>query len=62
MGKLSGSFLLSHGDILKLAPDIYLLFQCGDRIEGEGFDMLQTVEMKVSPLAEAFRSRDTCFC
>lgn len=52
MGKSSGSLLLSHGDILQLAPDIYLLFQCEERIEGKGFDVLQTVETKVSkPLA-----------
>lgn len=39
---------MSHGDILKLTPDVYLRFQQQDRIEEGGFDMLQTVEMKVS--------------
>ena len=49
MGKGSGSFLLSHGDILKLTPDTFLRFQYQDGMEENGFDMLQTVEMKVSP-------------
>lgn len=49
MGKGSGSFLLSHGDILQLTPDTYLRFQNQDKKEKNGFDMLQTVEMKVSP-------------
>lgn len=49
MGKGSGSFLLSHGDTLRLTPDIYYLFRSNERIMDErAFDMLQTVEMKVS--------------
>lgn len=47
MGKGSGSFLLGHGDILKLTPDIYLVFQCEGHVKETGFDMLQKVEMKV---------------
>lgn len=49
MGNGTGSFLLSHGDTLRLAPDIHLLFRCNEHIINErAFDMLQTVEMKVS--------------
>lgn len=56
MGKGSGSYLLSHGDILKLTPDTYFRFQHQEDMEENGFDMLQTVEMKVSPntLVKAF--------
>ena len=47
MGEGCGSFLLSHGDKLKLTPDIYLIFQCEEYKESQGFDILQKVEMKV---------------
>ena len=47
MGKGSGSFLLSHGDMLKLTPDVYLVFRCEEHVKQTGFDMLQKVEMKV---------------
>lgn len=47
MGEGSGSFLLSHGDRLKLTPDVYLMFLCEEYREDPGFDMLQKVEMKV---------------
>lgn len=47
MGKGSGSVLLSHGDMLKLTPDVYLVFRCEEHVKETGFDMLQKVEMKV---------------
>ncbi|ODM15490.1 hypothetical protein SI65_09093 [Aspergillus cristatus] len=47
MGEGSGSFLLSHGDKLKLTPDIHLIFLSEEYKEDKGFDMLQKVEMKV---------------
>lgn len=47
MHKGSGSFLLSHGDMLKLTPGVYLVFRCEQRVRQPGFDMLQKVEMKV---------------
>lgn len=43
----SGSFLLSHGDMLELTPAVYLVFRCEQHVRQPGFDMLQKVEMKV---------------
>lgn len=51
MGEGSGSFLLSHGDKLKLTPDTHLIFMCEEYKEDQGFDMLQKVEMKVGAFA-----------
>lgn len=51
MGEGSGSFLLSHGDKLKLTPDTHLIFLCGEYKGDQGFDMLQKIEMKVGTCA-----------
>lgn len=47
MGKGSGSFLLSDGDVLRLSPGFFLRFCCVGR--GDGcFDVVQRMEMEVS--------------
>ena len=47
MGQGSGSFLLSEGDILKLSPHSYLVFQCEIPTDEDSLDMIQQTEMEV---------------
>lgn len=48
MGQGSGSFLLSEGDILRLSPNSYLIFQCEIPTEEDDLDMIHQIEMEVS--------------
>lgn len=47
MGKGSGSFLLSSGDMLQLSPNSYLMFRRKRVMEEDSFDLLQQLEMEV---------------
>lgn len=48
MGKGKGSYLLSHGDILRVAVDIHIQFKSADPDNVNKFTQLQQLEMRVS--------------
>ena len=49
MGKGKGSFLLSDGDVLQLSLRFSLHFCCAVQGNEDCFDMLQMIEMRVTP-------------
>lgn len=54
MGKGKGSFLLSDGDILRVAGDMHIRFKSADTDNENKFTQLQQLEMRVGFLRACF--------
>ena len=54
IGRGNGGFLLSDGDVLKLAPNVCFQFQSLTAVDGsEAFDIVQEHEMQVNRISTA---------